>query len=125
MAPQVLAKEIVNKIIYENTPFSLALKQAFKRNDISKEEKAGISAIVGCVLRHYLVMSHVIQKQYPELESLGMVALLIAFSNALFIKKFDQEACNKLPYRHDLLKRRAPQDLNRHLPISREANPLF
>lgn len=95
MAPQVLAKEIVNKIIYENTPFSLALKQAFKRNDISKEEKAGISAIVGCVLRHYLVMSHVIQKQYPELESLGMVALLIAFSNALFIKKFDQEACNK------------------------------
>ena len=94
MAPQVLAKEIVNKIIYENTPFSLALKQAFKRNDISKEEKAGISAIVGCVLRHYLVMSHVIQKQYPELESLGMVALLIAFSNALFIKKFDQEACN-------------------------------
>ena len=95
MAPQVLAKEIVNKIIYENTPFSLALKQAFKRNDISKEEKAGISAIVGCVLRHYLVMSHVIQKQYPELESLGMVALLIAFSNALFIKKFDQEACDK------------------------------
>ena len=95
MTPQVLAKDILNKIIYENTPFSLALKQAFKRNDFSKEERGNVSAMVGCVLRHYLVMSNVIQKQYPDMESLGVIALLIAFSNALFIKKFDQEECNK------------------------------
>lgn len=51
--------------------------------------------MVGCVLRHYLVLSNVISKQYPELESLGAIALMIAFSNALFIKKLDQEECNK------------------------------
>ena len=95
MTPQVLAKDILNKIIYENTPFSLALKQAFKRGDIAKEERVNVSAVVGCVLRHYLVMSHVINEQYPELESLGVISLLIAFSNALFIKKLDQEECNK------------------------------
>ena len=95
MTPQVLARDILNRIINENTPFSLALKQAFKKNEVSKEDKANISAMVGCVLRHYLVLSSVIAKQYPELESLGAIALMIAFSNALFIKKLDQEECNK------------------------------
>ena len=95
MTPQVLAKDTLNKIIYENTPFSLALKQAFKRNNVTKEEKASISAMVGCVLRHYLVMSHIVDERYPDVESLGKISLLIAFSNALFIKKFDQEECNK------------------------------
>lgn len=95
MTPQVLARDILNRIINENTPFSLALKQAFKKNEVSKEDKANISAMVGCVLRHYLVLSNVISKQYPELESIGAIALMIAFSNALFIKKLDQEECNK------------------------------
>jgi 16S rRNA C967 or C1407 C5-methylase (RsmB/RsmF family) len=95
MTPQVLARDILNRIINENTPFSLALKQAFKKNEISKEDKANISAMVGCVLRHYLVLSNVISKQYPALDSVGVIALMIAFSNALFIKKLDQEDCNK------------------------------
>lgn len=95
MTPQVLARDILNRIINENTPFSLALKQAFKKNEVSKEDKANISAMVGCVLRHYLVLSNVISKQYPALDSVGVIALMIAFSNALFIKKLDQEDCNK------------------------------
>lgn len=95
MTPQVLARDILNRIINENTPFSLALKQAFKKNEISKEDKVNISAMVGCVLRHYLVLSNVISKQYPNLDSVGVIALMIAFSNALFIKKLDQEDCNK------------------------------
>ena len=95
MTPQVLARDILNRIINENTPFSLALKQAFKKNEVSKEDKANISAMVGCVLRHYLVLSNVISKQYPDLDSVGAIALMIAFSNALFIKKLDQEDCNK------------------------------
>ena len=95
MTPQVLARDILNRIINENTPFSLALKQAFKKNEVSREDKANISAMVGCVLRHYLVLSNVISKQYPSLDSVGVIALMIAFSNALFIKKLDQEDCNK------------------------------
>lgn len=95
MTPQVLARDILHKIINENTPFSLALKQAFKKNEVSKEDKANISAMVGCVLRHYLVLSSVISKQYPNLDSVGVIALMIALSNALFIKKLDQEDCNK------------------------------
>ena len=85
MTPQVLARDILNRIINENTPFSLALKQAFKKNEVSKEDKANISAMVGCVLRHYLVLSNVINKQYLDLDSVGAIALMIAFSNALLI----------------------------------------
>jgi len=95
MTPQVLARDILNRIINENTPFSLALKQAFKKNEVSKEDKANISAMVGCVLRHYLVLSNLISKQYPDLDTVGVIALMIAFSNALFIKKLDQEDCDK------------------------------
>ena len=96
MTPALLAKDILQKIIVENMPFSLALKQAFKKNEVSKEERQTISAVVGCSLRHYIVMERLFKDAYPELESEGLVALLIAFSNALFIKKLDQDECNAL-----------------------------
>ena len=94
MAIHIIAKDILLKIINESVPFSLALKQSFKHNNVSKEEKPVVSAIVGCALRHYLVMEKLIKDSYPNLESEAFVALLIAFSNALFIKKIDQEECN-------------------------------
>ena len=93
MAIYHIAKDILLKIINESTPFSLALKQSFKHHNVSKEEKPIVSAIVGCALRHYLVMERLVKDTYPNLESEGFIALLIAFSNALFIKKIDQEEC--------------------------------
>ena len=96
MATHILAKDILQKIIIEKTPFSLALKQAFKNDSVSKEDRAIVSAMVGCALRHYLVMERLIKETYPEIDSEGFVALLVAFSNALFIKKFDQDECNSL-----------------------------
>ena len=95
MAQHVLAKEILNQIINEGMPFSLALKQAFKKSDIAREDRSTVSAVVGCVLRHYLVMSKIVASTYPEMESLGVIGLLIALSNALFVRKMDQEACNQ------------------------------
>ena len=95
MAAHILAKEILQKIIIEKIPFSLALKQTFKKNqNVEKAERSIISAIVGCALRHYLVMEKLANDAYPELDSEGFIALLVAFSNALFIKKLDQEECN-------------------------------
>ena len=96
MTATLLAKEILQKIIIENTPFSLALKQAFKRGDITKEDRPVVSAVVGCSLRHYFVLERIFKDAYPNLESEGLIALYIAFSNALFIKKLDQEECNAL-----------------------------
>ena len=96
MTAALLAKDILKKIIIEQTPFSLALKQAFKNGEISKEERPTISAIVGCSLRHYYVMERLFKDAYPNIESEGTVALFIAFSNALFIKKLNQEECNEL-----------------------------
>ena len=94
MAVTILAKEILSRIIIENVPFSLALKQAFKRDSIDKEERAAVSAVVGCSLRHYLVMVRIFKDAYPEIEDKTIPALLVAFSNALFIKKIDQDECN-------------------------------
>ncbi|MCQ2800695.1 MAG: hypothetical protein MJ216_01925 [Bacilli bacterium] len=96
MAGPLLAKDILKRIVVENVPFSLALKQAFKHNDVSKEDRQLVSAVVGCALRHYIVMERVLKTAYPELESEALTALLIAFSNALFIKKFNQDECNTL-----------------------------
>ena len=96
MATHILAKDILQKIIIENVPFSLALKHAFKGDNVSKEDKPIVSALVGCALRHYLVMERVIKETYPNIESDGFIALLVAFSNALFIKKLNQDDCNAL-----------------------------
>ncbi|HHT67609.1 MAG TPA: hypothetical protein GX010_05295 [Erysipelotrichaceae bacterium] len=95
MVQQTLAKEILGKIINENIPFSLALKSAFKHNNTPREERAIISAIVGCVLRHYLVMDKIVKLAYPEMDNEGVILALIALSNALFIKKLDQEKCQE------------------------------
>ena len=96
MATHILAKDILQKIIIENVPFSLALKQAFKNDSVAKEDRPIVSALVGCALRHYLVMERLIKDAYPDIESDGFVALLVAFSNALFIKKLNQDECNEL-----------------------------
>ena len=96
MATHILAKDILQKIIIGNVPFSLALKQAFKNDNVSKEDKPIVSALVGCALRHYLVMERLIKDAYPNIESDGFIALLVAFSNALFIKKLNQDDCNAL-----------------------------
>ena len=96
MAAHLLAKDILQKIIIEKIPFSLALKQAFKRTDASKEDRPVISAVVGCSLRHYIVMERIFKDAYPDMESEGLVALFVAFSNALFIKKLNQDDCNAL-----------------------------
>ena len=96
MAAHQQAKDILQKIIIEKIPFSLALKQAFKHSEANKEERPVISAVVGCSLRHYIVMERLINEAYPNLESEGLAALLVAFSNALFIKKLDQNECNVL-----------------------------
>ena len=96
MAAHSLAKDILQKIIVEKIPFSLALKQAFKKGDISKEDRSVISAVVGCALRHFIVMERLIKDAYPNIENDGFVALLVAFSNAMFIKKMNQEECNAL-----------------------------
>ena len=91
MNTQLLSKDILSKIINENVPFSLALKQSFKHHQVSKEEKSIVSAIVGCALRHYLVLERIIEDHYPEIESEPLFALLVAISNILFIKRIDQE----------------------------------
>ena len=96
MAIHILAKDILQKIIIENIPFSLALKQAFKHDNVAKEDRPVVSALVGCALRHYLVMERLIKEAYPDIESDGFIALLVAFSNALFIKKLNQDECNDL-----------------------------
>ena len=96
MANALLAKDILKKIIAENVPFSLALKQAFKHGNIAKDDKSVVSAVVGCALRHYIVMERLLKDAYPEIESEGLCALLVAFSNALFIKKLAQDECDAL-----------------------------
>ena len=89
-----LAKDVLQKIIVEKMQFSLALKQVVKKNNLERNDRTTLSAVVGCALRHYLVMERLVNDAYPELGSEGFIALLIAFANALFIKKLDQEKCN-------------------------------
>ena len=96
MPAHSLAKDILQKIIFENIPFSLALKQAFKKGDISKEDRSVVSAVVGCALRHFIVMERLVKDAYQEISNDGFLALLVAFSNAMFIKKMDQNECNAL-----------------------------
>lgn len=94
MASHILAKDILTKIIIEKIPFSLVLKTVFKHADLEKEDRSIISALVGCALRHYLVAERLIKDTYPNIDNNGLMSVLVAMSNVLFIKKIDQNECN-------------------------------
>ena len=94
MASHILAKDILAKIIIEKIPFALVLKTVFKQADLEKEDRSITSALVGCALRHYLVAERLIKDTYPSIDNSGLMAVLVALSNALFIKKIDQNECN-------------------------------
>ena len=87
MASHILAKDILAKIIIEKIPFALVLKTVFKQADLEKEDRSITSALVGCALRHYLVAERLIKDTYPSIDNSGLMAVLVALSNALFIKK--------------------------------------
>ena len=90
-----LAHSVLLQILENNVSFSLAIRNAFNDEKNKTLIRSDISSLVGCSLRHYLVFTDIIKTRYENLDNSQIIYLLLALSNALFIKLEDIKKVNK------------------------------
>ena len=85
------ANSILINILLKEIPFAVALKEAFDKNEVSKESRASITGLVGCELRHHLLFRALLKEKFEytreEEEKYTSVYLLLA--NELYYHRFD------------------------------------
>ena len=83
-----LSRNVLEEIIIHERPFYLASKDCFKKhNTLEKSQRAFITAIVGCSLRHKLAYDEFIKNQIGELSISDSLGLYLCFSDFLYLKK--------------------------------------
>ena len=85
-----LSKSILVKVVCEDYPFALALKNAFKKNELDSVGKSNVSALIGCELRHHYIFDNLITRFFAEVEFEKTVYLRFALANGLFLKRFPE-----------------------------------
>ena len=84
-----ISKEILNRLVVEQVPFALALRQYFKRNDADPILRANVTALIGCELRHHFIFDNLINRFIGEnVEFTKTVYLRFYLSNHLFLRRF-------------------------------------
>ena len=86
-----LSKSILIKLVNEDVPFALALKNTFKKNNADSLTKSNVAALVGCELRHHYIFDNLIQRFFENVEFEKTVYLRFALANGLFLKRFPEK----------------------------------
>ena len=86
-----LSKSILLKLVIEDVPFAVALKNAFKKNNIDAVEKSNVAALVGCELRHHYIFDNLINRFFEGEEFEKTIYLRFALANGLFLKRFPEK----------------------------------
>lgn len=86
-----LSKSILLKVVLNDYPFSLALKNTFKKNNVDSVSKSNVSALIGCELRHHYIFDNLIERFFGEVEFEKTVYLRFALANELFLKRFAEK----------------------------------
>ena len=84
-----LALDIYKKVVFENVPFSLAIKNEWKNKNVEAPQRNEVSALVGCALRHYLIFEYRISELKIDFSNKEKLCIMLVLANNLFIKKFD------------------------------------
>ncbi len=83
-----LSKSILIKIVEQEMPFTVALRNAFRKNCADPALKNNVSALVGCELRHHYINDNLIARFFDDVEFEKSIFLRFALANRLFLKRF-------------------------------------
>lgn len=84
------AKKILLKITLESHPFALALRVAFKKDNVDPQSKNNITALLGCELRHHYLLDNLIARYVEEPDFEKTIYLRFLLANKLFLKRFSE-----------------------------------
>jgi len=85
------SKTVLLKLVNEDVPFTIALKNTFKKNNSDSVEKSNVAALVGCELRHHYIFDNLINRFFEGVEFEKTVYLRFALANGLFLKRFSEK----------------------------------
>ena len=55
-----ISKQTLLKIISEEVPFALAIRNSFKKYNVEPQSRNNITALLGCELRHHLLLDNLV-----------------------------------------------------------------
>jgi len=85
------SKTVLLKLVNEDVPFSIALKNTFKKNNSDAVEKSNVAALVGCELRHHYIFDNLINRFFEGVEFEKTIYLRFTLANGLFLKRFPEK----------------------------------
>ena len=85
------SKTVLLKLVNEDVPFTIALKNTFKKNNFDAVEKSNVAALVGCELRHHYIFDNLINRFFEGVEFEKTVYLRFSLANGLFLKRFPEK----------------------------------
>ena len=100
-----LSKSILTRLVLDEVPFALVLRQAFKKVDIDPASKSNITALVGCELRHHYIFDNLISRFVDEEVTFEQtIYLRFYLANHLFLHRFKDDellkvAKEEMPYK--------------------------
>ena len=98
-----ISKKTLIRIVVDETPFALATRNAFREYKVEPIDKNNINAILGCELRHQLLLDNLIERYFDKVDFEKSVYLRFLIANQLFLRRFS----------NDELYAKATQDLDK------------
>ena len=86
-----IAIEILDNILVKQIPFNLATKNVLDKYSTPLEDRANITGLVGCELRHHLLFETLIKDDLELDDNAGYSAFLLLLANHHFYLKFDEQ----------------------------------
>ena len=100
-----ISKTILKRLVLDQVPFALALKQYFKKNEVEASIRSNVTALIGCELRHHYIFDNLISRFIDEeLEFEKTIYLRFYLANHLFLKRYQDKQL------YDLAKEDLPYD---------------
>ena len=86
-----VSKTILEKIILNDVPFALAIRNGFKKGNIDGQARSNITALLGCELRHHIILNNLIERYFENPKFEDTVYLRFLVTNKLFLHRYKNE----------------------------------
>ena len=91
-----IAKLTLEKIVLNEVPFALAIKNSFKKYNVEPQPRNNITALLGCELRHHYLLDNLISRYFDDVDFSKTIYLRFLVANKLFLRRFNNDDLLKL-----------------------------
>ena len=86
-----IAKLTLKKIAVDEIPFALAIRNSFKKYNVTPQSRNNITALLGCELRHHYLLDNLINRYFGDVDFEKTINLRFLIANKLFLKRFNND----------------------------------